>query len=390
MNAQEGTSDRHPLPTTPPILVDTSSELHSLIRRLLKAPRIGVDTESDGFYVYFEKVCLIQFHVEGEDYLVDPLALADLTPLGEVFASPDVEKIFHAAEFDVISLKRDYGFRFVNLFDTMIAARVLGWRRYGLASILEERFGVAQDKRFQRANWGKRPLSREQMAYARLDVHYLPELRGVQYEELIRRKRLGKAQESFRRVCRVPGTRRTFDLDGYLRMRGAGNLTPRQLHVLGALYRFRDEEARRLDRAPFRVIPDRTLVALGRQCPRQERDLRGVKGLSSHLRQRYGRDILRVIRRAQQEPLPDDEPHQPPQRMDPRVRERYQALRAWRKKVAEGEGVEPGVILPNRVLKTLALERPTTSKALVQVPGLGGWSRDAYGEDLLALLRRLE
>ncbi|MGQ9716051.1 MAG: ribonuclease D, partial [Anaerolineae bacterium] len=140
-----------PLPTDPPTLVETQADLDRLVKRLLRAERVGVDTESNGFYAYFERVCLVQLAVDGEDYVVDPLAVPDLSGLGEVFASPQVEKVFHAAEFDLISLKRDYGFRFANLFDTMLAARILGWKRYGLGSILEERFGVHQDKWFQRA-----------------------------------------------------------------------------------------------------------------------------------------------------------------------------------------------------------------------------------------------
>lgn len=374
--------------TRPPILVQTQPQLARLAERFRHAGRIGVDTESDGFYAYFEKVCLIQFAVEGEDFLVDPLALPDLSPLREVFASPQVEKVFHAAEFDVISLKRDYGFRFANLFDTMAAARVLGWRRYGLASILAERFGVQQDKRFQRTNWAQRPLNPSQLEYARRDVHYLPALRDIQHEELARRGRLGRAQEAFERLCRLPANPRTFDLDGYLRLPGARDMSPERLHVLKALYQFRDEQARHLDRVPFRVIPDRALVALSEVCPCTGAALEGIPGLTPPLRKRFGSGILRTVQRALRE-RPAASQTMTIQPMDRRSRERYQALRQWRRQVAEAEGVEPDVILPNRVLKDLARQRPISQEELAGIAGLGDWSRGEYGEELLALLRQL-
>jgi len=377
-----------PLPTQPPILVETQAALDCLLERLLQAERVGVDTESNGFYAYFERVCLVQLAVDGDDYVVDPLAVPDLSGLGEVFASPHVEKVFHAAEFDLISLKRDYGFRFANLFDTMIAARILGWKRYGLGSILEERFGVRQDKRFQRADWGQRPLTPAHLEYARLDVHYLPALRDLQHEALVRRGRWEKAREAFARLAEVPGEARTFDLEGYLRLPGARDLTPRQLHVLRALYRYRDGEARCLDRAPFRVLPDRTLVALSQACPRDEQDLARIPGLTPHLRRQFGRSLLEVVRQALREELPEPQ-HGTSGPLDRTVKDRYEALREWRREVARAEGVEPDVVLSNQVLWELAVRCPATSEELAQVPGLSPWDRKEYGQDLLALLRRL-
>lgn len=377
-----------PLPTEPPILVETQADLDRLVKRLLRAERVGVDTESNGFYAYFERVCLVQLAVDGEDYVVDPLAVPDLSGLGEVFASPQVEKVFHAAEFDLISLKRDYGFRFANLFDTMLAARILGWKRYGLGSILEERFGVHQDKRFQRADWGQRPLTPAHLEYARLDVHYLPVLRDLQYEALVRRGRWEKAREAFARLAEVPGEARTFDLEGYLRLPGARDLTPRQLHVLRTLYRYRDREARRLDRAPFRVLPDGVLVALSQACPQDEGGLARVPGLTPRLRRQFGRGILETVRRALREE-PAKPPHGTWEPSDRAVRDRYKALREWRREVARTEGVEPDVVLSNQVLWELAMRAPATPEELAQVPGLTPWDRGGYGEDILALLRRL-
>jgi len=163
---------------TNPVWIDTPKGLNQLITTLTNQKVIAVDTESDSLYSYFEKVCLIQFSTSQTDYLLDPLNV-DIAPLADLFADPSIEKIFHAAEYDILSLKRDYNFTFVNLFDTMLAARILGWKRYGLGSILEEQFEVKLDKRFQRYNWGQRPLSRQALDYARLDTHYLLRLQNV-------------------------------------------------------------------------------------------------------------------------------------------------------------------------------------------------------------------
>ena len=161
-----------------PILISLPAALERLASELSSEPIIAVDTESNSLYAYQEKVCLIQFSTPGKDYLVDPLALKNLSPLDPVFRSPKIEKVFHAAEYDLLCLKRDFGFEFNNLFDTMIAAGILGRQALGLGSILKDEYGVQVDKRNQRANWGQRPLPEGLLKYAQLDTHYLIPLRN--------------------------------------------------------------------------------------------------------------------------------------------------------------------------------------------------------------------
>src|SRR5262245_15126388 len=141
----------------PPQWVGTQDDLEAVLPALLAAPAIGVDTESNSLYAYHERVCLIQFSLPGRDYVVDPLNLDALAPLYPLFADPAQQKVFHAAEYDVLCLRRDYGFEFANLFDTMVAARILGQTQLGLAALLEKYFGVTMNKKYQRANWGQRP-----------------------------------------------------------------------------------------------------------------------------------------------------------------------------------------------------------------------------------------
>src|SRR5688572_24583666 len=149
-----------------PTIIDTSSALRDLALRLRHEPLVAVDTESNSLYAYHERVCLIQMSTRKQDWLIDPLALDDLTPLADFFADPHIEKVFHAAEYDIMCMKRDFGFTFKNLFDTMYAARILGLKSVGLGSLLETHFGIRVDKRYQRADWSLRPIPPDQLHYA--------------------------------------------------------------------------------------------------------------------------------------------------------------------------------------------------------------------------------
>jgi len=156
-----------------PTFINQPAALEALAETLLGETCIAVDTESNSLYAYREQVCLIQFSTRQRDMLVDPLALDDLSALREVFSSEGIEKVFHAAEYDLICLRRDFGFEFSNIFDTMVAGRILGRDEVGLGAMLLREFNVQVDKRHQRANWGQRPLPEHLLNYAQYDTHYL-------------------------------------------------------------------------------------------------------------------------------------------------------------------------------------------------------------------------
>lgn len=370
---------------TPYVWIDTSPALNEMLANLRNSSVVAVDTESDSLYVYFEKVCLIQFSIPGVDYLVDPLAV-DVTALGKLFADARYEKIFHAAEYDISCLKRDYGFTFHNLFDTMIAARVLGWKRYGLGPILQDRFDVRLDKRMQRYNWGTRPLPEEALNYARLDTHFLLPLREMQLAELQARNRSVEARQAFQRQTRIEPTLKTFNPDDFWRIRGARDLLPVEQAVLRHLYIFRDQYARKLNRPPFKVINDTTLVRLAQARPTNRRSLARVKGLSYRMSHHAGGRLLEAIAKGCKAPFPSS-PRNHRNHIDDKTLARYEALRAWRKSVAEARNVEPDVILPNSMLMALAKRAPRTAKALAKVEALDDWQRRTYGDDLLRVLK---
>ena len=373
--------DSSPLPK--PVLITRPDTLHQMVNQLAGEPILAVDTESNSLYAYKEQVCLIQFSTPQDDFLVDPLALDDLSPLGSLFSDPKIEKIFHAAEYDLITLKRDYQFKFENLFDTMIAARILGWEKIGLGSILKAEFDVELNKRYQRANWGKRPIPPEMVDYARLDTHYLIPLRFRLKNELLSQKRWPVAQEDFARLRYVNGRDPDDQPEPCWRVRGAYDLDAQQAAVLLELCVYRMGVAESINRPVFKVISDQTLLAISEVCPRSARELRTVPELSQKQYQRHRDGLLQAVQVGLQA-----EPVYPPRnpRPDDAYLARLEALRTWRKITGRKKDVKSDVVLPRDVMFAIAARDPGTlgelGEVMVQVP----WRLEQYGEQILGVL----
>ena len=372
---------------SPFVLVADEDSLGQLVRALAVDPVVAIDTESNSLHAYRERVCLIQFSTGAADYILDPIRLSDLHSLAPFFANPDQEKVFHAAENDLVCLRRDYGFEFANIFDTMSAARTLGWPQVGLAAILDTHFGVKMNKKYQRADWKRRPLTPEQLDYARLDTHYLVALRDTQLQELTASGCWPEAHEEFVRLAR-----RRSDPDNagpalpaFWRIKGARDLAPEKAAVLEALFAYREQEAERLDRPPFKVMGEATLMELTRRAPRRAEDLQNLAGMTPEQMRRHAQGILRAIEQGLQAPA-----QRAPQakRESDDVRERYDRLHTWRKERAKARGVESDVILPRTTLLDLARRAPRTHGELANIDDFGPWRRETYGEEILALLSR--
>ncbi len=358
--------------------------LAALTQTLAAEPAVAVDTESNSLFAYRQRVCLIQFSTPAKDYILDPLALPDLSLLAPIFANPKPQKIFHAAEYDLICLKRDYGFAFAEIFDTMIAARTLGWPQMGLAAILEARFGVKMNKKHQRANWGQRPLTPEQLDYARLDTHYLFALRDVLVIELNAAGRLEEVREEFSRLARVIAEPNGSDPHAFWRVNGAHDLPPRQAGVLRELYLYREKQAEQADRPPFKIMNDQTLLEIAQRCPTQPHELREASGMTPAQIRRHAAGLLSAVQRGLSAP-----PLRPPRSApEPEaVRDRYERLRQWRKQRAAARGVESDVIVPREALWELARRAPRTLDELAAIEDLGPWRRQTYGSEILQVLR---
>lgn len=362
-----------------PILIETAPALKHLGEMLSKEPRLAVDTEANSLHAFQERVCLIQFSTPKTDYLVDPLALDDLTYLAPLFSDPQIEIIFHAAEYDVLGLQRDFDFSFSNIFDTMQAARILGYKSVGLGSLLSDKFNVEVDKRHQKADWGFRPLTPPQIDYARLDTHYLIDLRDILEKELHEKQLWDLAQEDFQRACFVNHNANSRAAKAaWERIEGRQDLTPRQLTVLKELCHSREKNAARLDRPVFKVMDDRVLLKIAQSEPRTLEQLEAA-GLSERQVQRFGRSILDAVQRGQNAPLARATEVE---RMPEAVLNRLQKLKAWRKKKAEELGVESDVVLPKVYMQALAEQNPRSLPALEKVLASSPWRLNRYGSDL--------
>jgi len=366
----------------PPVWVDRQDKFNHMVAELSAQSRIAVDTESNSLHAYRERVCLVQFSTPKKDYVVDPLVLQDLSALAPLFANPKIEKIFHAAEYDLLCLKRDFGFEFANLFDTMQAARILGYAFVGLDNILAEKFGLKIDKRHQKADWGARPLTTAQVDYARFDTHYLFQLRDLLEGELREKGRRELALEDFALACKVGEPKEKSNGSSWKRFAGRKDLSTRELTIVSELCMCRDHIAEKLDRPVFKVISDDILLDIARKLPEKDVDLAGI-GLSSKQINLWGSDILTAMKRGVEAPLVKREQAKRPS--DALLR-RLEKLKVWRKKLAKEMSVESDIVLPKPYLNILAENPPKNLQELQVVMNQSPSRFEKYGTEIYRLI----
>ncbi|MEL6406797.1 MAG: HRDC domain-containing protein [Chloroflexota bacterium] len=373
----------------PATYIDTTSQLRTLMDEILASEpqSVAIDTESNSMYAYRGQVCLIQLSTRTADYIIDPFPIENMQAFGNLLAEKRIEKIFHAADYDLICIKRDFDFEVHNIFDTMVAARMLKEDKFGLADLLATYFDVEVDKSHQRDDWGARPLPKDSLKYAQMDTHYLHELRDLLYERLAEQGHADELQEIFDDVLRIEVKDQSFDPHGFWKLGRPRSLTRRQMSLLRELYILRDDLAKEEDQPPFKVISNRALVNMARRQPRNFSQLYQIKGLGAKAVRYYGDDILDAIDtgKANRPPKPP-----PPDRPDPVLADRYVALHAWRKQTGIERGLDSSLILSKDTLWELAREMPITKDELAQIVGIGEWRLANYGNDLLALIRTLD
>ena len=370
-------------PLKPPIWVDTKLVLERAVADFVSEPRVSVDTEANSLHAYREQVCLIQFSTPNTDYLIDPIALTDLSVLAPLFSNPNIEKVFHAAEYDLIGLRRDFGFTFANLFDTMQAARILGYHCVGLDRLLGEKFDITTDKRHQKADWAARPLKPDQIHYARLDTHYLFDLRDLLEAELRQKGYWELAREDFSRACGPDEPKEKSNGGAYWkRFSARKDMNTRELTILNELCLVRNEIASRLNRPPFKVVEDDKLIEMARCTPAHEVDLAGI-GLSGRQINLWGADMLRAVQRGMDAPLVTRDQVKRP---NDAALKRLDKLKKWRKSVAEKIGVESDIVLPKIYLNMLAENPPKNVEELKIAMAKSPWRFGEYGTQILNLL----
>jgi ribonuclease D len=369
----------------PPQFVNQQAVFEKILLDLKGEKTLAVDTEANSLYAYREQVCLIQISSSTKDYILDPLALEDISPLGEVFSNPGIEKIFHASEYDILIMYDEYQFGFQNLFDTMLAAQILGRNKLGLDALLEEIVGIQVNKKYQRANWGKRPLSEDMLQYAQIDTHYLLKIRHTLAAELEKKGLTPIATEDFSRACRVHRQDREERLAPYWRINGARKLPPQKAAVLIKLFEYREQVARKRNQPVFKVISSQTLLSLAEQCPTSAQQLLKLDLVGKNALRRHTEGLVQAISAG----LASD-PVRPPrrERADDSFFAREKALRDWRKQTAQKMNVNSAVVLPRELLYALVSTNPANGQELAKVLADVPWRLERFGEDILSILTK--
>lgn len=373
--------------TTRPEIITSTADLARFVAEIGHEPVIACDLEADSLHHYQEKICLIQIATPVRAVIIDPLAFTDLSPLATIFADATIRKVFHGADYDIRSLHRDFAMEVNNLFDTMIACQFLGEHEVGLAAVVRKRFGVELDKRFQKADWSRRPLTADMLAYAVEDTTLLIELHRQLEGELRAKGRLEWVEEEFALLSRVRAAARTAE-PLFLRFKGAARMDSRTLAVLEELLRRRDERARGADLPPFKVLGNDVLREAAEKKPRKQADLGAIPGFSPKLMERHGRWVLAAVAAGLALPA-HDLPHypRPPRPEKERERdERLKKLKAWREAKARELGMDAGILANNSLLEEVAERVPGTVADLAAVEGMKGWQRRAFGAELPGLL----
>ena len=368
--------------------ISTSEGFRKVLEHVDSSPRLAIDIEADSLYHYFEKVCLIQISSDSKTFILDPLKLKGVKSLAPLMSDASVEKVFHAPSYDFYCLRRDYGFSFRNIFDTHIAAQLLGYEFLGLGALMEELLSIRHSKRRQRDDWSRRPLKQEQLEYAAMDTRHLLRLRDTLEKELKQKERLGWAKEEFETSVAVERLPKEFNTEGFRRIKGCRDLPLQEQIMLRALYICRDRIARELDVPPFKAMNNSVLVDLAQRPPKNSKELFHRSGISYRIARNYASDIVQTVRQAQrQDPqFPQPTPRNNWKPTNQETRNRMAALKSWRKNKAKELDLHVGVVFPAILLENLAEAPPADLDGLKNLSGMRQWRVQEFGKEVIELL----
>lgn len=368
--------------------LDTAQAVERFAAEIGHAPSIALDTEGASFHRFVDRVYLMQLSTRDATAIVDPLPTGDLAALRPLVESPDAEIVFHDADYDLRLLRQDYGWATRHIFDTRIAAQLLGYKAFGLAALLEQHFGIALDKKFQRADWSLRPLSEGMLQYASQDTMYLLALRDILHDELEAKGRMSWAREEFARLEQTQWSAEDPS-QNFLKLKGARDLNRRELAVLRELVPWRDGMAKELDRATFRVVSNDVLLEIARTQPTTRQALGVIKGMPRGVLEQRGDVVLACVARGMA--VPDSElpkfPKAPRWEKDPEFDDRAARVRAVRDEVATRLQLDPGVLCSREKLETIARRMPNSIEELYETPDLRRWQADLLCPGVLRALK---
>ena len=370
------------------LYIDTQQDADDFLTDIADVREIAVDTEGASFHRFIDRIYLLQITTRERSAIIDPLPIGMPKALGDILQDSDVEVVFHDADYDLRLLHQDYGWHVNHIFDTRIAAQLLGIKAFGLAALLEQFFGVKLDKKHQRADWSLRPLTQGMLDYAAQDTKHLLDLRDELKSRLEKLGRWEWAREEFERL---EGTRWEDDDTSlsFLRIKGARDLTRRELAVLRELVPWRDSVAKDVDRATFRVMGNEVLLDIARTAPRTVRDLSVLKGMPRGILDRGAHAILAAVQRGldvAEEHLPRF-PRAPKWDREEDFDDRVSRLKSVRDAAATRLNLDPGVLCSREKMEAIARRKPSNVGELEDVPGLRKWQIAEMGEDFLRALK---
>jgi ribonuclease D len=349
---------------------------------------IALDTEASSFHRFRESVCLVQLSTRSRTFLVDPLSLPDLSPLGRLLADPGMEVVIHDADYDLRILAKHHGIRVENVFDTLVAAELVNEPEIGLAALLGKYQGLQIDKRFQKADWSKRPLPQPMLEYAAGDTSHLIALRDILEEKLRAKGRWEWAEEEFALLTDAPFNLPVNDEPAFLRMKGAKTLKPHELAILRELFQWRDGIAEKQDRASFMILGNDVILSLATEPPKGMKDILQRKGVNERVIERYGTAIMAAVQRGLD--LPKEEWPRVPKgkrwQRDDDYEHRLKRLKQTRDQLTTEHDLRPGIVAANQLLMDIARTLPGDMDALAALPGMRRYQVKHFGEGLLKAL----
>lgn len=369
-------------------LITTQKALTAFLERIAQEPVIALDTEASSFHRFKESVCLIQISTREHTFLVDPLAVPDLAPLGTLLGNARMEVVIHDADYDLRILAKHHGIRVENVFDTLVAAELLNESEIGLAALLGKYQGIHVDKKFQKADWSKRPLPRPMLDYAAGDTSHLILIRDLLKEKLKEKGRWAWAEEEFALLTDAPFNVTANDEPAFVRMKGAKLLKPPQLAILREVHAWRDSVAEHQDRAPFMIMGNDILLSLATDPPTTVAEIAARKGVNERVLEKHGRRILAAVKHGQDLPKEQWPKLERPKRWDRDndYEDRLKRLKIVRDTLMQEFDLRPGIVAANQLLADIARTLPGDMDALLALPGMRRYQVHHFGAALLKAL----
>lgn len=350
-------------------MIATAAQLSELLRQIESFRRVAMDTEADSLHCYKEKLCLLQISVPGHDYMIDPLADLSVEPLCALLQRKEI--VLHGSDYDLRLLRRAFDFKAHRIFDTVIAARLLGIKEFSLAALVKQHFCVELTKGSQKANWAQRPLPERMVEYAINDTHYLLPLAETLEAQLKKVERLSWFEQSCERAIEQAAVDRTRDADETWRISGSGALRGRAAAVLRELWHWREKEAEAADRPPFHILQNRELLNAAESFAAGH--VADYRHFSARRRQAFREAGQRGIQMAETDwPVAR---RRFPTRPSSEIVRRVEELKRHRDRKAAELELEPAFVAPRTTLESIATDERCAESLLVE------WQRQLLGFD---------